>query len=122
MNNNQFKMHFRLSSTAFEDLLNKLHTCSNEENSSARGYPKMELEKGALIMLWCLGNIESFWYVIVANAQQICINNCILDLWPISLALQNQPAGQYYIEPVNCFYKLMLFTKLLHGSQRNVLN
>ncbi|KAF2895011.1 hypothetical protein ILUMI_11161 [Ignelater luminosus] len=51
MNNNQFKMHFRLSFTAFEDLLNKLHTCSNERNSSARGYPKMELEKGALIML-----------------------------------------------------------------------
>lgn len=57
--NHQFRHHFRMSPTTFEDLLSKLHAVSVNRWGAA-GHPEMLLEKQALIAIWSLSNIESF--------------------------------------------------------------
>lgn len=55
----QFKQHFRMLPTSFEDLVVKIHAVSGTHAISS-GRPEEPLEKQLLITLWCLANIECF--------------------------------------------------------------
>lgn len=55
----QFKQHFRMIPTTFEDFLQKLHMVSMKETVKV-GHPELPLEKRAMLTLWCLANTESF--------------------------------------------------------------
>lgn len=57
MTNKQFKVHFRMDPTTFEDLLVKIN--SVQDFDSSRGYPKTSLEKEVMITIWYFGNLES---------------------------------------------------------------
>lgn len=54
----QFKIHFRMSPGTFEAFLQQMH--SVRINTPSAGHPEMNLEKQALMTLWCLSNMESF--------------------------------------------------------------
>nr|CAI5853405.1 unnamed protein product [Callosobruchus analis] len=56
--NKQFKEHFRISPSTFEDFLAKLYLVTRKR--SAPGHPEIVLEKQAMITIWCLSNMESF--------------------------------------------------------------
>lgn len=53
----QFQRNFRMSSTTFEDLVQKCYTVRVEH---ASGHPRMSLEKEVMITVWYLENLESF--------------------------------------------------------------
>lgn len=57
-NDHQFKRHFRMYPTTFEDLLQKLYSC--EEHDNLLGHPEMSLDKQLMLTLWSLANLESF--------------------------------------------------------------
>jgi hypothetical protein len=60
MNDNQFKMHFRMSPTTFEDLIVKVNRIIRRNNANIirAGRPTIDIEKECMIMIWCLGNME----------------------------------------------------------------
>ncbi|KAI4455693.1 hypothetical protein MML48_9g00008709 [Holotrichia oblita] len=71
----EFKSHFRLTSTKFEGLLTKLHATKDTSGHVEKGgTPKMPLEKEMLITIWYLVNIESFRSV--ANRFGISKSTC----------------------------------------------
>ncbi|KAI4464144.1 hypothetical protein MML48_4g00017247 [Holotrichia oblita] len=61
MNDNQFKIHFRLTFPTFEEVLVKFSVLV-DENPTNIGYPRMPSNKELMITLWYLGNPESFRY------------------------------------------------------------
>jgi hypothetical protein len=56
----QFQMNFRMAPNTFEDLLRKMNTIRVHNNYRHVGYPRTSLEKETMILIWCLGNPESF--------------------------------------------------------------
>lgn len=56
---NTFKMHFRISSNTFKELLRKMYIIQND-NIIRIGNKPLPLKKQLMITLWCLANIESF--------------------------------------------------------------
>lgn len=56
----QFKRHFRMTPTTFEDLLKKINTLTHARGV---GYPRTVLEKEVMVTIWYLGNLESFRYI-----------------------------------------------------------
>ncbi|KAF2880044.1 hypothetical protein ILUMI_26113 [Ignelater luminosus] len=57
MSTNQFKIHFRLNVDVFETLLQKLHSIDRKRVTV--GHPEISIDKGCVIMIWYLGNLES---------------------------------------------------------------
>lgn len=53
----QFRQHFRISPSTFENVLIKLQIV-NKQN--VHGHPEIMLEKQLMITLWCLSNLECF--------------------------------------------------------------
>jgi hypothetical protein len=60
MSDKQFQTHFRMSPSTFEDLLRRMHTVQQQNNYNHVGYPRTDLVKEAMIMIWYLGNLKSF--------------------------------------------------------------
>lgn len=66
MNDNHWKMHFRMTTTTFEDLVEKINIVFTETNLNVSnvGYPKTnKLEKELIITIWYLGNLESLRFL-----------------------------------------------------------
>lgn len=51
MSDKQFKMNFRMTVEAFEDLLRKMHIVLQADHYNHTGFPKTELEKEALLTI-----------------------------------------------------------------------
>jgi hypothetical protein len=60
MNDHQFKMHFRMTPTTFEDLICKATRVARTRANNVNhvGHPRMNIEKEFLIVIWCLSNLE----------------------------------------------------------------
>lgn len=71
MSDRQFKLHFRMSPETFEDLLQKLNLVYMQNTDYPRkGHPSISLDKAAMILIWYLGNLESFRYI---NLNCFCV-------------------------------------------------
>ncbi|KAF2888609.1 hypothetical protein ILUMI_17564, partial [Ignelater luminosus] len=70
MSTNQFKIHFRLNVDVFETLLQKLHSIDRKRITV--GHPEISIDKGCMIMIWYLGNLESLRSV----ANRFGISKC----------------------------------------------
>ncbi|KAF2891813.1 hypothetical protein ILUMI_14360 [Ignelater luminosus] len=68
MSTNQFKIHFRLNVDVFEILLQKLHSIDRKRITV--GHSEISIDKGCMIMIWYLGNLESLRSVV----NRFCIS------------------------------------------------
>lgn len=55
----QFRQHFRMSPTTFENLLKRIHDSDNDYIIHS-GHPELTVEKQVMATVWYLANIESF--------------------------------------------------------------
>lgn len=76
----EFKEHFRMIQSTFEDLLRKVDSVMNYETK--KGYPRTKLEKELMVSIWYLGNID---FRSVANRFGISKSTC----WEILLRIGN---------------------------------
>ncbi|KAB0803467.1 hypothetical protein PPYR_00437 [Photinus pyralis] len=83
MNSRQFQRHFRMDVNVFEVLLQKLHGMfmNDQQRVVCPGRPEISIEKGCMVVVWYLANMESIRSV--ANRFGISNSTCWMVLYKI---------------------------------------
>ncbi|XP_053592986.1 uncharacterized protein LOC128667346 [Microplitis demolitor] len=106
----QFQHHFRMTPETFESFLQKLHSIIPHDFRS--GHTELPLEEQAMILIWYLGNCESFRSV--ANRFDISKSTC----WEVLYRTCNRVLQMNQYHNILCWPSQTRAREIIDGFRR----